>query len=211
MNVSLNEVEALAKKAARGVGYSWGLADEAGRATRWLCAHRFDGTASLLGLLNTIDHSGIAQCTPNKEGNDWRSASGKTCPLHMGAALLDRIHDFECQGTQTVYAIERPIFLLPFAEEAAIELGTAVRLSLGDQHVMVDKNTVSRTPLIPDFSMKVEVALASAELRSQPLNTRATPNEHCWAELNKLASRTYAPSTEQSRKLGANSGTSDND
>ena len=33
MNLSLNEVDAMAKKAARGAGYSWGLAEEAGKAT----------------------------------------------------------------------------------------------------------------------------------------------------------------------------------
>ena len=36
MNVSMNEVESMAKTAARGAGYSWGLAEEAGKATRWL-------------------------------------------------------------------------------------------------------------------------------------------------------------------------------
>ena len=37
MNLSLNEVEATAKKATRGAGYPWGLAEEAGKAVRWLC------------------------------------------------------------------------------------------------------------------------------------------------------------------------------
>ena len=31
MNWSLNELDAMARKAARGAGYSWGLAEEAGR------------------------------------------------------------------------------------------------------------------------------------------------------------------------------------
>ncbi|NND22495.1 MAG: DUF3726 domain-containing protein, partial [Silicimonas sp.] len=42
MSYSLNEVEATAKKAARGAGYPWGLAEEAAKATRWLCAHDID-------------------------------------------------------------------------------------------------------------------------------------------------------------------------
>ena len=33
MNFSLNEMEAIAKRAARGAGYPWGLAEEASKAT----------------------------------------------------------------------------------------------------------------------------------------------------------------------------------
>ncbi|MEL7259121.1 MAG: DUF3726 domain-containing protein, partial [Pseudomonadota bacterium] len=43
MSWSLNEVESLARKAARGAGYSWGLAEEAGKATRWTCAAGWPG------------------------------------------------------------------------------------------------------------------------------------------------------------------------
>ena len=43
MSLSLNEVESLAKKAARGTGYPWGLAEEAAKASRWLAARGVDG------------------------------------------------------------------------------------------------------------------------------------------------------------------------
>ena len=51
MTLSLNEVQAQAFKAARGAGYAWGLAEEAGKATRWLCGHGLDGVALLVELL----------------------------------------------------------------------------------------------------------------------------------------------------------------
>ena len=54
MSYALNEVEATAKRAARGAGYSWGLAEEASKATRWLCAKGIDGSAVLAGLLEVL-------------------------------------------------------------------------------------------------------------------------------------------------------------
>ncbi len=51
MSWSLNEIEGLARKAARGSGLSWGLAEEAGKATRWLCAAGLPGADALAGLL----------------------------------------------------------------------------------------------------------------------------------------------------------------
>lgn len=48
VKLSLGEVEALCKKAARGAGLPWGLAEEAGFAARWLSAHGFDGAGLVL-------------------------------------------------------------------------------------------------------------------------------------------------------------------
>ena len=42
MNLSLNEAQALAKKAAKGAGINWGAAHETGRAVRWLLEQGID-------------------------------------------------------------------------------------------------------------------------------------------------------------------------
>ena len=43
MTFSLNEIEAIGKRAARGAGLPWGLAEEAGKAARWLTARGLPG------------------------------------------------------------------------------------------------------------------------------------------------------------------------
>lgn len=50
VDLSLNEVEALAAKAARGAGLSWGGAEEIGRAARGLARAGADWPALLLAL-----------------------------------------------------------------------------------------------------------------------------------------------------------------
>ena len=42
MTWSLNELEAEVKKAIKGAGLSWGLAEEGSKAVRWLAAHGAD-------------------------------------------------------------------------------------------------------------------------------------------------------------------------
>ena len=44
-----------------------------------------------------------------------------------------------------------------------------------------------------------------------PIRSRAQPAPEAWATLNRLAHRTYAPATEESRLKGAGAGLSDND
>ena len=88
MTFSLNEIEATAKRAARGAGYSWGLAEEAAKATRWLCARGIDGTRALAELLPL----GLAQTpsthVPEQLQGTW-AGSGALCPLATGALLSD--------------------------------------------------------------------------------------------------------------------------
>jgi len=48
--LSLNEVETLAAKAARGAGLSWGLADDVGRAARRLAAAGRPWASAVVGL-----------------------------------------------------------------------------------------------------------------------------------------------------------------
>ena len=49
--VARNEIEALAKKAARGAGLSWGLAEDAGKAARLLATHPGGGIESFVETL----------------------------------------------------------------------------------------------------------------------------------------------------------------
>ena len=50
-NYSLAEIDALSRKACRGAGYSWGLAEDAGKAVRWLTAYGLPGAETLSELL----------------------------------------------------------------------------------------------------------------------------------------------------------------
>ena len=52
--LSLNQIEQTTRKAARGAGLAWGLADETGRAVRWLHAHGLPGVAALADWLESI-------------------------------------------------------------------------------------------------------------------------------------------------------------
>ena len=52
MIYSLSEIDATCKKAARGSGLSWGYAEEAGKAARWLAAHQLPSTELLAAYLS---------------------------------------------------------------------------------------------------------------------------------------------------------------
>ena len=201
MSFSLNEVEAMAKKAARGAGYPWGLAEEASKAARWLCAHDIDGVAVLAAVLARREGCGAAR----------QSQCGTCidCPLAAGVSIADRASQLETQAM--IFDVAPvPVFLLPFAAVAARRLGTNVTVHGNGFEAVSDGVSLSMRGA-PDGSEGVNVALGGTLGAPLAHVTRATPDMHAWNALSALAHRTYAPATEESRLLGAGAGTSDND
>ncbi|MDP2802192.1 MAG: DUF3726 domain-containing protein [Phreatobacter sp.] len=72
IDMSLNEVETLAAKAARGAGLSWGGAEEFGRAARLLATAGRDWPALVTALAGTADDvaaeaAALARCEATLE------------------------------------------------------------------------------------------------------------------------------------------------
>jgi len=209
MSYALNEVEATAKKATRGAAYTWGLAEEAAKATRWLCAQGLDGCAVLAGLLRTTDRA--TAMAPMSLDGDWASESGQLCALISGASLSDCAYRLPA-GAIRMHNVIAPQLLLPFAAAAARHLGKPIAITWSDNTVIVSESGLC-TAEIPAIDVADVVTVETVDAASQPVpqSTRAAPVAADWTYLNELAGRTYAPATEESRLKGAGSGLSDND
>ncbi len=212
MSVSLNEVEAIAKKATRGAGYSWGMAEEAGRATRWLCAQGFDGCASLAALLGRTEGAELANLTPRAFTGEWDAPSGALCPILAGAALSDCAARLKQAEIQMVTVVE-PIMILPFAATTARQLGTTINVEWPGLSATTNGAEISVSDGASMAATKVGLKIreGGALGRTAPRQTRAAPQAADWDRLQLFASRTHAPATEESRILGAGGDVSDND
>ena len=211
MTLSLNEVEALAKKAARGTGYPWGIAEEAGKAVRWLCAADVNGCAALAAYLPECDGADLSARTP-VQGKAWTSRGDRLCPLLAGAALsdlADRLKDADLR----LELVAHPILLAPFAGLSAQHLEASVVLEWNAAWVATDGKAVALRGETGALAATVTArSVPGFDLSyRQPACSRADPDEATLAALNRLAQRTYAPATEASRMSGAGAGLSDND
>ncbi len=201
--LSLGEAEALARKAARGAGFSWGMAEEAGRALRWLCARGLPGGAALAGLLASS------------------GAGGRACPLTCGAAFVDHAGLTAAAGEterETRVKVVHPLLFLPFAASAAARSPLALRVDWPGARVLLaptGARIARRDGLTtPDRSKVACREIPEAEAtRGAPLSPghRAHVPPEALAVLERLATRTYAPATPESRLAGAGTGLTDND
>ncbi len=210
MSWSLGEAQALAIKAARGAGYPWGLAEEAGYALRWLSAQGLPGAAALATLLTTMDGDGPPPPDPAAPG--WNPGPGALCPLALGAALAD---DTTALGARTrLGPVRCPLLLVPFA----------ARRSLDDNFVLEWKAAgfAFGAGQIAVAGTRADLLAREAILRLRPgalaeaVPLGATSRVPAEAAqeievLTRLAQRTYAPATEKSRLTGAGAGNIDDD
>lgn len=216
MNVSLNEIEVLAKRASRGAGYAWGIAEESGKATRWLAAHGFASLETLLDLLKHKDSKSVGDAIPVATNNVWHAPSGELCPLVAGTILCDRM-EIVAEGRDLVFgSVLHPLFVVPFAAMAA-KISDATFEMRWDGIVMVvaaRKVSMVRGDINQARSCTQTVSIRRVEIDIlDPVErlTHCSVDETIWARLNEFAHRTFAPATQASRLSGAGAGLSDND
>ncbi len=209
MTRSLGEVDAMARKAARGAGYAWGLAEEAGSAVRWLEARGLDGCAALAATLQTVDQ-GLDGFSPDA---DWTSASGALCPVMTGAALSDQIADFETE--LSFGPVIAPILLVPVVAYMAMQRQQDMTLEAGSGRAVVNGGGLRTEGPFSTGACAVTIRAGGAgdggALQVAELRTRSDVLPDIWDQLDHFATKTYAPATEASRLKGAGAGLTDND
>ncbi|MEX0344788.1 MAG: DUF3726 domain-containing protein [Rhizobiaceae bacterium] len=208
MSWSLVETRALAAKATRGAGFSWGLAEDAGFAVQWLQSHGAPGVEALAKLLEWTEKS-ENRCSPVRDGGKEGKPDAPFNPLELGAALMDAKR---C-GYSGLGHVCQPLLLVPFIAASAPKNGC--RLTLDDNSIVLGADcvfsTANREALLPDSAFCVLSAMDD-DLPASVRQMRVPEYEKTAIErLGRFAARTLAPATEASRMAGAGAGLTDND
>ena len=191
---SLNEIEALARKAARGAGFEWGLTEEAGQAVRWLEARGLPGAKALEFALNAgvLDDAG-------------------RCAISLGCAICDGAVTPVSLSSRDVIA---PLLLLPFASWWSEQHKQSLTLSWPDGAIDIEGACFAIGPAGVTVPPRADIAFIDRKARGLTqvnVGFRAQVDCETYVALSAFAQRTYAPSTEVSRLSGAGAGLSDND
>lgn len=185
-DLALGEIQSLCTKAARGAGRAIGVAEDAGRAVRWLSARGLNGAGALTGLLQVTDGKAASDLAPALPQLSPMKLA--ICPLTLGGYVSDR--GVLPQGA--IGPVWAPILLQPFVDDLS-ETGVLIVVD----HPLGDPVTVR---LVPRRDRVLGNPCTRAQISSETMKI-----------LLDFAARTYAPATEQSRAQGAGAGLTDND
>lgn len=214
--LSLSEVNALCFKAARGVGLSWGEAEEAGWAAAWLTRAGLPGPSITLHWLQ--DCATLARPLPAP--GHWQATIGPVCPLRTGLALADHAGLPEGPGENSLYieAVAHPAIMLPFVARAAARLDLPLRIGWDGAAITLDSAGTGLISVSPG-----QEDGAPADLRitafARPDTDRiptvySMPSQGIaltdWQALDALALRVTVPPSDASR-AGAGAAGDDND
>lgn len=208
--LSLNELDALVRKAARGAGLSWGLAEETGKVARAMAQ---SAQPDFERLADTLEAGRAGQLSREVEadGTTWRAVGNLPLdPLVIGPSFLD--HAFFLKSSSVIIegTVSAPSLLLPFLMHAACVSATSLTIaSNGGTSSILDGSALS----VPQaFGLSVRGAdhlgkVPEPTLRIVPITI---PRE-LRRRFEALAALTYVPSSQRSRVSGAGAGLNDND
>ena len=204
MSYTLSEIETAAKRAARGAGLPWGIAEEAAQAVRWLEGYGLPGVSAFAGLLPKLDGKDCRRLGPASLVQPWGGEGGPLCPCMTGAAMSD--HRGLLAAGLDLGPTFAPILLLPFAARVGVvEVKWAgTRCIVSEQGVYAEGETL----LAVDVRAVHCTPSAAMRLDDRP---RGLIPHGDWAVLSDYGARTFAPDTETSRTSGAGAGLTDND
>ena len=193
IELSLNEVEALAAKVARGAGFPWGLADDIGRAARALAMRGAPWAEALLALAR---HAGDFEPPSPERAARWRRGEMDLpsdiplCPVRTAALLTD----------------------------TGLALGAEpLRLERVGLPIWIEGLLAAAGPAWHDIEIRGDALSFSAAVAISPAAQGAVPARvpratialDLLADLNVIAGRVYVPESERSRARGAGGGTVD--
>ena len=211
--LTLAEIESYLRKAARASGLDWGIAEEAGKAARWLAAFGLPGPETMLSHLQEIDGKDYRAFTPNCEQRPWQASGGILCPVITGAALADRSASMLEGNRFELGRTAWPLLLAATLGQAAGYHRTAFTTCWDGVRVDCFGNGISisgqqESLLLPE----VHGVCCCCEEVSEPRQRASTLayeiDEKIFRKIDALAFKTYAPATEESR---AGAGLTDND
>jgi hypothetical protein len=213
--LTLVEAESYLRKAARASGLDWGIAEEAGKAARWLAAFDLPGPETMLAHLQQLPAGEYRQFLPDCSREPWQAPGGLLCPVITGAALADRSTQMLDGHCFRLAATAYPLLLAATVGQAARCHRTVFTTTWAGVRVSCFENGLSIEGNRDDLTLsRVEAVTCQLDDLSVPQQLPSTLayaiDPEIFQRIDRLAFQTYAPATEASR-AGAGAGLTDND
>jgi len=199
---SLSEIDTTSKRASKAAGFSWGVAEEIGKAIRSLELFGLPGIKNLNLYLNKIEKKHPEKV--NKIGKENKNK--ELCPIYCGVAFLDECQKLEILKDIKFYNVNYPILILPFISKASEILGTKILMQFNKSSFLMNFNKS-----ILSKNLEKHVIASVDEINIEFVENKNLFSDLEWKELYKLSEKTFVEETDSLKTKGAGAGLTDND
>ena len=199
---SLSEIDTTSKRASKAAGFSWGIAEEIGKAIRSLELFGLPGVINLNLYLKKIKKN-----HPKKINKiDKENKNKELCPIYCGVAFLDQCKQLETLEIIKFYNVNYPLLILPFISKASEILGKKILIQFNNTSFLANFNKS-----ILSKNIDKQISPLANEINIEFLENKNSFSVQDWKELYKLSEETFVEESESLKSKGAGAGLTDND
>ena len=199
---SLSEIDTTSKRASKAAGFSWGIAEEIGKAIRSLELFGLPGVINLNLYLKKIKKN-----HPKKINKIVKENKNKeTCPIYCGVAFLDQCKQLETLEIIKFYNVNYPLLILPFISKASEILGKKILIQFNNASFLANFNKS-----ILSKNIDKQISPLANEINIEFLENKNSFSVQDWKELYKLSEETFVEESESLKSKGAGAGLTDKD
>jgi len=200
---SFSEIETAVKRATRGIGFSWGIAEEVGKNIRLLEMFGLPGFKNINQYFKVLKNQDFEKISTISSVNNSKSLY---CPITMGVNFFDQSIYLKDANNIEINKLGFPLLFIPFVSRASEIIGKRIFLKIDDKEFLFNFNqAVYSNYLGGDIVEKGE----KAELKFMENNNLFSEEE--WSELYKLSENTFVEETDELKQSAAGAGLTDND
>ena len=201
---SLSEIDTTSKRATRGAGFSWGIAEEVGKNMRLLELFGLSGIKNLNKYLKDYKKKQFQKITLISEINEANKYP--FCPIILGTNFIDQVKLLDKKKNIQISNVAFPILFLPFVSRASEIIGKRIFLQIEEKEFLLNLNQS-----IYSNYLKNEILENCNTVNINFLENNNLFNENEWSELYRLSEETFVEETDSLKIGAAGAGLTDND
>ena len=200
---SFSEIDTAAKRASKGIGFSWGISEEVGKNIRLLEMFGLPGLKNLNQYYKILKEKKFQNLTLVSKEN---SSKIPYCPIIAGINFLDQINSLEELGEIKFENLGFPILFIPFISRSSEIIGKRIFLTIDEKEFLLNFNQS-----IYSNYLSSDVLEKSDQIKIKFIENKNMFNEEDWQELYKLSEDTFVEETDKLKQNAAGAGLTDND
>ena len=200
---SFSEIDTVVKRATKGVGFNWGVAEEVGKNIKLLEMFGLPGLKNLNDYFNSLKSKKFQNLTFISNHNQSKIPY---CPIISGISFLDQVNELKELINIKIENMSYPILFLPFLSRASEVIGKKISFKF-DENIFLfnfNQNIYSNY-----FSNKILENAKLTEINFIENNNTFSQEE--WDNLYKLSTNTFVEESDEHKKSAAGAGLTDND
>jgi len=201
---TLSEIDTTSKRATRGAGFSWGVAEEVGKNMRLLELFGLSGIKNLNKYLKDYKNKQFQKISLISDINEANKYP--FCPIILGTNFIDQVKLLDKKNNIQISNVAFPLLFLPFVSRASEIIGKRIFLKIEEKEFLLNLNQS-----IYSNYLKNEILENCNTVNISFLENNNLFNENEWNELYKLSEDTFVEETESLKIGAAGAGLIDND